>query len=171
MNKKKILIIAASLLMLGAVAVKPAMAYFTDTHDAKGAATFKHIEIKPYEDIDGFTKIVRIENTGDAPVYVRVKFFAGNSEVHKLTTDDERTHGWALKEDGFYYYNDVVPAGDVNNVTDTLAVKVDPGLDEDPYFNVIVVSEAAPLKADGTADWDNVSDANKQLFDGKGGVE
>lgn len=165
-NKKKIIIIAASLLLLGAVGVKPAMAYFTATHESSGVVNFGHMEITPHEKIDGFTKSITIENTGEQPVYVRVQFFAGST--HKLTTTLTSSSKWSKNEDGFYYYSQQLAAG---KTTETLAVKVDPEGETADYFNVIVVSEATGVKEDGSYDWNEVSESNKQLFNGKGGVE
>ena len=163
--KKKILIVAASLLLLGAVGVKPAMAYFTATHESSGVASFGHIEITPHEKIDGFTKSITIENTGDNPVYVRVQLFAGST--HKLTVAAGSSSKWDKDADGFYYYSDKLEAG---ATTETLSVTVDSNGETAKEFNVIVVSEATGVKADGSHSWTDVSQSNKDLFNGKGGV-
>ena len=60
MNKKKIMIISASLLMLAAVSVKPAMAYFTDTHKSVGTVMFGNIDITPHERLMALPKQLQL---------------------------------------------------------------------------------------------------------------
>ena len=101
MNKRKgLMIIAASLLLIGAVSVKPAMAYFTDTHQATGAVLGKY-EITPHEEVQGLTKVISVENTGDYPVYARVQLFAGSTV--DLIFEADKSSGWTKGVEGFYY--------------------------------------------------------------------
>ena len=162
MKKKTLIITAAALLMLGAVAVKPAMAYFTDTHSAEGTVRFGKYEITPHERVNGFEKTIWVENTGDYPVYARVKVFAGST--HPLTYETENT-GWELKADGFYYFNQIIEPKKTSN---QMKVKIDPNGDKGEEFNVIVIEEAAKVKADGTAAWDEKS-VNEEIYTANGG--
>ena len=145
MNKKKLVIIAASLLMLGAVTVKPAMAYFTDTHQANGQVQFSHIEITPYEEVYGLTKKITIENTGKEAVYARIKVFAG--DTHPLTFQGA---DWNEKND-YYEYDKVLQVGDTS---EPILVTIDPAIEDAEEFNVIVVEEACGLDKDGNPTWD-----------------
>ena len=158
MNKKKVLIIAASVLMLGAVSIKPAMAYFTDTHSATGTVKFGKYEITPYEEVDGMTKKISIKNTGDYPVYTRVKVLAGST--HGLTFDKENSTDWYDK-DGYYYYDKVL---DVDSETSKLLVTIDPNDENKEEFNVIVVEEACRADKDGNPVW-NEDSVNKEVYD------
>lgn len=158
MNKKKIMIISASLLMLAAVSVKPAMAYFTDTHKSVGTVMFGNIDITPHEKVDGLTKTITVENTGDYPVFARVKVMAGETHIIKL--DKEKSTGWELKEDGFYYYRNPI---DVKKLSYELVVTINPGDDNSDDFNVIVVEEATRVNDNGEADWDAKS-VNSEKF-------
>ena len=149
MNKRKgLMIIAASLLLIGAVSVKPAMAYFTDTHQASGAVLGKY-EITPHEEVQGLTKVISVENTGDYPVYARVQLFAGSTV--DLIFEADKSSGWTKGLDGFYYYNNKLDAGQTST---QLYVQVDPNGQEAESFNVVVVEEAAMIDAAGNPQWD-----------------
>ncbi len=154
MIKKNYLVIAAAVLLLGAVAVKPTMAFLTDTHETSGVGTLHlnegNITVIPHERIDKMTKLISVENTGELPVYVRVKVFGGRT--HKLTLDTERSVGWREDSEGCYSYGELLPVG---GKTGEVAVKIDDSKESADTFNVVVVAEAtATLKADGTPDWD-----------------
>lgn len=151
-KKKYLVIVAAALLMISAVAVKPAMAFLTDTHNTAGTSIVhlseKKIEIIPKERIDGDIKVISVENTGEQPVYARVKVIVGRTQG--LVFDKEKSNGWSEK-DGYYYYDSIIHVGKTSN---ELFVKVDPKKTADESFNVVVVAEAARVKNDGTAGWD-----------------
>lgn len=157
MNKKKVLIIAASVLMLGAVAVKPAMAYFTDTQKASGTVKLGKYEITPYEEVEGMEKKISIKNTGDYPVYTRVKVFAGST--HGLSFETDKSTDWSQKGE-YYYYDKIL---EVNATTPELVVKIDPKSETKEQFNVVVVEEACRVNADNSASWDEVS-VNKEVY-------
>ena len=169
MSKKKALLIAAALLMLSAVVVKPAMAYLTDTHTSNGKASVyledKEIIIIPKERIEKDVKVISVENKGELPVYARVKVITGRT--HKLELDSDKSDPkWSYKaSDGYYYYNDLLEVGETSN---ELYVKVSPGTSAEDKFNVVVVAEAARPLADGSAgDWD--SEIAKETSSGNAG--
>ncbi|MBO5617749.1 MAG: hypothetical protein J5901_05330 [Pseudobutyrivibrio sp.] len=160
MNKKKIMIISASLLMLAAVSVKPAMAYFTDTHKAVGTVKFGSYEITPHEKVENNVKKITVENTGDYPVFARVKVLAGHT--HDLEFDKSASKDWTLKDDGYYYYDNPI---DVKELSSELVIKISDNADTDDAdtFNVIVVEEATKVADDGTAKWDETT-VNSEKF-------
>ncbi len=151
-KKKYLVIVAAALLMISAVAVKPAMAFLTDTHNTAGTSIVhlsdKKIEIIPKERIEKDIKVISVENTGDLPVYARVKVIVGRTQG--LIFDKDSSKGWSEK-DGYYYYDSIIEPGKTSN---ELYVKIDPKNTADEEFNVIVVAEAARVKNDGSAGWD-----------------
>ncbi len=159
MNKKKYLVVAASLLLLGAVAVKPAMAYFTDTHSAVGQAGFGHYEITPDEKVSGTTKTITVKNTGDYPVFVRVKLFAGST--HGLNFKESASANWSLgSRDEFYYFSKSIEPGES---TGELVVDIDANGESQDEFNVIVVSEACKLSADNKPTWDETTEETEVI--------
>lgn len=158
-NKKHILV-AAAVLMLGAVAVKPTMAFLTDTHETNGIGTIHLneglIKIVPYEDVKDNTKVIKIKNEGELPVYVRVKVFGGRT--HTLTLETEKSVDWSQvsNEEGkaCFEYGKLLPVGET---TTEVYVKIDDSKESAETFNVVVVGEAtANTKEDGKPDWENV---------------
>jgi predicted ribosomally synthesized peptide with SipW-like signal peptide len=149
MKSKKLLIAVATLAMIGAASVGPAMAYFTDSEYAKGKVevSLGDSTLTPHEKVTGYDKKVVIENTGKYDVYVRVKAYAGSTVGLKATT----TAGWTLDNDGYYQFDYVVEAGDS---TDPIVFTVTPPADSEfqDDFNVIIYEEAtrAEYKEDGT---------------------
>ncbi|SDB34930.1 hypothetical protein SAMN02910298_01709 [Pseudobutyrivibrio sp. YE44] len=158
MINKKYVLIAATVLMLGAVAVRPAMAFLTDTHETNGIGTIHlnegQIKIVPYEDVKKDTKIIKIKNEGDLPVYVRVKVFGGRT--HALILDTEKSVDWTQvsNADGTacFEYGKLLPVGET---TTEVYVKIDDSKESAETFNVVVVGEAtANTKEEGTPDWE-----------------
>lgn len=152
MNKKMVLTVAASLLVVGSIAVKPAMAYFTDTHTGKGSVAMTmemgDIKVVPDEDVTEMTKKITIKNTGDVPVMARVKVFAGST--HDLIFNAEESVNWSENSDGYYYYSEKLgPA----KQSSELIVTIDPKNEIAGSFNVIVVEEATRVQPDGSYDW------------------
>ena len=81
-------------------------------------------------------------------------------ETHTIKLDKEKSTGWELKEDGFYYYKNPI---DVKKLSDELVVTINPGDDDSDDFNVIVVEEATRVNDNGEADWDAKS-VNSEKF-------
>lgn len=156
MKLKKYFIIAAALALVSAASVGTTMAYFTDTKQATGGVTLSlgDSRITPKESVDGMVKHVTVENTGNYDVFIRVKAVYGeNYEVVRADGSDE---GWSLKDDGYYYYKDVVKAHEEAPVLN-LEVKVKDDSQVPDSFNIVIVEEAslAIYDADGNAsvDW------------------
>ena len=154
MKSKKLLIAAATLAMIGAASVGPAMAYFTDSAYASGKVfvAIGDTTLIPHEDVKDYKKTVVVENTGNYDVFVRVRVFSGSTVKVEATS----TEGWTKNGD-YYEYNEVVEA---HRQTDPIVFTVTPPADKtQEQFNVIVVEEAtrAVYGADGSAtkDWNN----------------
>ncbi|SEA65807.1 hypothetical protein SAMN02910384_02020 [Pseudobutyrivibrio sp. ACV-2] len=152
MNKKMIFTVAASLLVIGSIAVKPAMAYFTDTHTGKGSVAMTmemgDMKIVPDENVSVMTKKITVKNTGDVPVMARVKVFAGST--HDLIFSSEESLNWSENSDGYYYYNAKL---EPTIHSSELVLTIDPKNETSGSFNVIVVEEATRVQPDGSYDW------------------
>ena len=173
-NKKTICLSGLALILAAGVSVGGARAYFTTYAVAEGSGTLNlgfagtAIDEKV---INGQKQIV-LENTGDFDCYVRLKALAGDAYKDQLTySEPDNAKNWALGEDGFYYYKDIVPAkgfASQINVGFPLPVDEDPADDEVPAdFNVIIVQECTPVNydADGNpyADWDVKADVSQTI--------
>ena len=151
--KKKIYLMAAALALIATIGIGSAFAYFTTYVVADGGVkvSIGSTVTVPEEEMNLHFKHVTIKNTGDYDCYVRVKAFAGAEYDNLIYSDDNGK--WSLGADGYYYYSDIVPAGET---TGTLKIAVE-GLKEAPKenesFNVIVVQECTPVlfSEDGTA--------------------
>ena len=156
MKRKNLALVAAGLVMIGAIAVRPAMAYFTDSHEAVGTATvyIGDFEIEPDEKAYDWTKEVAVKNTGNYDVFVRVQAICGEAYKDNLTYSGE---GWTLKN-GYYEYNQIVKPGETSGTLTINITKPDDFDFDSQTFNVVIVEEAAKAQrdADGNlvAKWD-----------------
>ncbi len=144
----------AALLVAGATATA-SLAYFTTFAEAEGA---REVGLQPgtelREDVNGLEKTIKIENTGEVDCYVRVKALAGDGTTLTYTGDS-----WTKKanEDGYWYYDAVLPVGETTAAL-TISIKAPDGGELDiSSFNVVVVQECTPVLYDDEgkphADW------------------
>ena len=152
MMRKGLAIIAAGLLLIAATAVKPAIAYFTDTTTVEGKLLINlgDGELEELEeDVDGFVKKITITNTGDEPVLVRAKAIYPSGVTLKMVDSTD----WSEGTD-YYNYSLVLQPGES---TTQLNLKV--AFDDPKDFNVIIIQEAARVIYDEagnpSGDWDN----------------
>ena len=91
-------------------------AYFTTYASAKGGYEIQAgTETEIHEEIDGLNKHIRIENTGGADCFVRVKvFYGGDLEV--VYSDAE--NNWQEGEGGYWYYQPILPAAQMTTGLD-----------------------------------------------------
>jgi IS605 OrfB family transposase len=101
MKYRKYLLVAAALVVIGATSIKPAMAYFTDSHQASGTVTvyLGDMEITPDEKAYDWTKEITVENTGDYDVFVhtRVRLQEQRRELQKKLKYASSSHGRVKK--------------------------------------------------------------------------
>ncbi len=178
--KKYLLIAAAALLMIGAAAVSPAMAYFTDTHTASGMVTLSlgDSNVKPDESFDGMNKLITVTNTGDYAVFVRVKAIYGSNCT--VTLDAASSSGWSDGGDGYYYYasplagktKDASVGESSSQLKLIVAAKEDTSADS---FNVIILEEATRVRYDSNgnaiADWNDVIKVETDASDESSDIE
>lgn len=132
--KKKIATIAVLLLCLGMLGYTT-IAYFNTQNTARNVITAGNIDIELQEktaDGKDFTnvvnvmpgqevsKIVRVKNTGNNPAYIRIEVQKdikladgqnGEGDLGLITLDFD-SDNWTLGEDGYYYYNQPIAAGE-----------------------------------------------------------
>ena len=156
LHKKPLIMATAALALTGTLAVGSAMAYFTTYTTAGGGVTMNmgFTETIPNETVDKDGKHVTITNTGDYDCFVRVTAFA----PMKLTYTTPNG-GWKAKDDGYWYYEGVLPAGETTpelNISYTFPS----GDDKPEEFNIVVIQECTPVlyDKDGNpyADWNHV---------------
>lgn len=161
LNKKTICLTAAALTMTMGLSVGTALAYFTTYAEASGgvALDLGFTTTVPGETVDDWTKHVTISNTGDYDCYVRVRAFAGNAYTLQYSGGN-----WTLGTDGYYYYNEIVPAGGSTGTLDIVIA----GAVDGQSFNVVVVQECTPVQydEDGSpyADWNVIADSSEESY-------
>lgn len=147
--KKNISIVVAIIaVVVGVMAISRSLAYFTSEKNHESnyevAVIDTHIE-EEFEKVteDEYIKTPRILNQGKSDAIVRARVEVSNSTQKNNIEfiDEDEISNWIYNEDdGYYYYQDVLP---VDKETDTLFDKVkikDTNIMED--FEIIVYSEA-----------------------------
>ena len=176
MNKRKIILLAALLVMVAILGVGGTLAYFTAEDEATNTFTVGNVKIEltePNWDATGkaeaenvypgqvLPKDPTVKNTGNNPCYVRVAV----EGLDVLGKDDllikvgELGTGWELYEvDGYYYYMEVLAAGEATKtpvfetITIPTALTNDKGEEYEGKYNVKVTAYAVQSQGapDGT---------------------
>lgn len=119
--KARRLLVFASLLVVF-LGIGATTAWFTDIEAAINVFTVGENSITIDEDLVGLSKKnISITNTGNIPVYVRmavdvpegITYIDGENVEQTLsfTFDPKEPKDWTYEEDGYWYYNHVLPAG------------------------------------------------------------
>ena len=157
MKTKLLFIIAAIALVISTVAVKPAMAFFTDTIQTQGGFKISVGDGTPEidEKVEDLTKKITIKNTGDYPIFVRAKAIYPDNCTVTLTV----TEGWSDGGDGYYYYANPIAPGESTPVDTPLTLAITRKAGDTGTFNVIIVQEATKVAYDenGNVIWDAVA--------------
>ena len=138
-KRSKVYLLVVALVLVLSMTVGLTMAYFSDYTPAKGGKTVAlGGQTKVEETQNEDNKIIDIVNTGKTDVVVRVKVIApGNPDAI-----DYRESGseWIDGKDGYYYYNQVLPAG--KTTVSSLKAKWDVPKDLGDDYNVVVIQES-----------------------------
>lgn len=135
--KKEALVLAIlALLVTMGSGIQSAMAYFTTYVTARGTCPiFLSRETEIREEVSDWTKHLRIENTGEAECFVRVRAFSGSKYPLTYTPGEN----WTQEEDGWWYFSAVLAPG---AQTSQLSITVGGVEETDPQdFQVAVVQE------------------------------
>lgn len=144
---KKIVLFLIAFILVSTLSLKKAMGYFTTYGHAVGGYTMDlgFTDTKIHEDVDKEGKHVVIENIGDYDCYVRIKVFAADYLEIKYDVGKN----WEAKEDGYYYYNQVLTP---KEKTSTLHIRYTlPNVSEenkDKEYNIVIIQEFTPVVYD-----------------------
>lgn len=153
---------AAALCMTGILTLEHAAAYFTTYVSAGGSHTV-HLgsQTTIHEELSNMTKHISITNASQInDCFVRVKVFYGSELNVSCQDKSESGNLWIYsKQDDFWYYRPVLPAGESTEILDVKIGDLPEGFDRDS-FNVVVIQECTPVIYDEagnpTADWNMV---------------
>lgn len=170
MKKKTVYLAALALVLTLSASIGSAMAYFTTHVEAEGRYRLElGNETGIDEEFSDWTKHVTIRNTSESqPVYVRVRAFAGSEyELSYLDASGK----WTPGADGYYYYSNILNAGEAADMLDIRISNVPEELKESVSFNVAVIYESTPVQYDENgdpyADWSIKLDSG----DAEGGAD
>lgn len=157
-------VLAAGLVLL--VGVHASIAYFTTYAESEGGKEihFGHSE-ELQEVVTDLSKAITITNKENSqPVFVRARAFSGNA--YTLTVSGA---GWSAGNDGWYYYQDPLDAGESTSVLNAVLSGIpEEDLQEGTQVNVAVVYEStlaiyeyqeATDSYRVYADWANIQDS------------
>lgn len=152
MEKKKLAVLLAVLLLAGAAASAGIYAYLSAEDSRVNRLTFGQNIIETEEEFptpdprpgDSIEKKVRVKNTGDVPCFVRTRILFSNGEAEGVSTLELNTTDWTERqEDGYHYYKHILPVG-ASSADLLTAVKIADSvhLEELKDFQIIVYSES-----------------------------
>lgn len=161
MKVNRLILVAAAIALIGGLAVKPAIAYFTDTATVSKTIPISLGDVELPEmddDVNHMIKTIAISNTGDYDIFVRAKaLYPDTCTITKQTSTN-----WSDLDGGYYYYSEILKPGEK---TEDLNLKID--FDGTGDFNVIIVQEATKVIYDDdgnvTADWANAISNEDQV--------
>lgn len=155
MKFNKTILAAFAVVLPLSAGIGSALSYFTANVPAESGVVA--VDVEPHTDINeevtDMKKHVVITNSGEVPVYIRLKAFAGSDYRLTITgnnwksTDEAEIPG--SDSDKYYYYGGWVNPGNeteeiVISITDKDGNPIKAGTDMDA-FNVVVVYERTPM--------------------------
>lgn len=173
MSSKTIGLTLMALILTLSISVGGAMAYFTTYTEAEGGVTmelgFPNTDIEERV-VDG-KKEIKLLNTGDYDCYVRLKALTGDAYKDSLTYAEPDGAGkWTPGADGYYYFSDIVAAGEATSQINVgFKFPLEEGEEVPADFNVIIIQECTQVRyeEDGTpyADWDKLADVSQDVVE------
>ena len=159
MKRKSILTAILALALLAAVAIEPAVAYFTASATNTGAVTIdvgNRTKIDEPDVVDWVKHIVVTAKDDSVPVYVRARAYSGSTYPLEYVVPEGSK--WTEGDDGWWYYEDILNAGESTEEEFLVQItNVPKDAVDGNTFNVSVVSEDVPVlyDEDGNpyADW------------------
>lgn len=166
-KQKKFWFAALTVVLIGCSSVQGAMAYFTTYVEAKGGHTITlGTSTSVEEKVKDMTKHIVLSNTGECECYVRVKVFSGSQYTINFSqeVDENNNPWWELKEDGYWYYKDILQVGEE---TKELLAKIEVPEDLKESFDIVVIQECTPVLYDESgnpyADWNRKVDTRTDI--------
>lgn len=120
-DNRKYLMTTLAAVIVAAAGIRAVSAFFADADTASNEVTIGSNDVRVEEEFDppaellpgtSFTKKVSVANTGLVDCYVRVKAVFTTSDMEQWCQVDYDTDHWAMGEDGFWYYTDVLAVGE-----------------------------------------------------------
>lgn len=159
-----------------ALAVGGTLAYFNAEEKAHNVITSGGVEIElnewadldktlPFQDVEGVvpgasvTKVVEVENAGASPAWIRVsaekaaELAGGAAGAADVMSMDYNTAAWTDGGDGWWYYDQILPAGELTEPLFTTVSFDGPGMGNEyqgSQFAIDVLAQA--VQSDNNSD-------------------
>ena len=180
MNKKKLVVVIASIMMILTIAIGGTLAYFTDDEKADNVFTVGNVDIvltEPNWEGEGsedapeaypseaLKKDPTVTNDGANPCFVRIKVEgldclapAGMITYRTDYVDGALGTDWVLHTDGYFYYSKVLPAGETTDALfDQIVMPADlENGNGETEFHVVVTAEAVQAQGALGKNWAGV---------------
>ena len=138
-------------------------AYFTDADQKENLTTIGGNEIEITEEFDPpeelkpgitFNKYPCVRNTGTVPCYVRMFAEVNDSSVGQYTTFQFDNDKWTTKkEDGYYYYKNVLKVGETTEPLFT-TVSISDSINDSKLKDFDIIIYAESVQSEGFSDYD-----------------
>lgn len=125
-------------------------------------------------------KLVKVQNNSTGPALIRISIqkrwvddkenpWAGDVNFIKLNFSKHEGNLWVNGEDGYFYYNKILPKGEVTEaILDSVELKIPEELKERYIGKKVIVdvkTEAVQATVDGyNATWKNLNDSIKTML-------
>lgn len=141
------------------------LSYYSDAEEKVNHAVMGYNEIEIEEDYeepdeiepgDIINKTVKVKNTGKGDCYVRIKAVFSHSLTGNKCTVDWNTKDYTYNsQDGYWYYNRILPTGETSPALMTkitVGADIMTGVEDMPEIKVIVYAESVQSKLFADAD-------------------
>ncbi|MBQ2040609.1 MAG: hypothetical protein II482_00525 [Lachnospiraceae bacterium] len=164
MKKNKLLLTALAVILAMGVMVAPALAYFTaHTEAAGGIALDLGHQTTIDEEFYDWGKIISVNNEGPESCYVRVQAFSSERLEVKASG------AWTDGGDGWWYYNDIVDAGESTTPLDVaISDKSEKELVDGQIVDVAIVYESMKVVYDENGKPDPADPTDASIWTTKG---
>lgn len=141
------------------------LSYYSDTETQVNHAVMGFNEVEITEEFeepeeikpgDVVAKVVKVKNTGNGDCYVRIKAVFSHSLTGDHCTVDWNTTDFTYNtEDGYWYYNRILPTGETSPALMTkitIGEDIVTGVEDIPKIKMIVYTESVQSKLFADAD-------------------
>ena len=153
-NKKKFAVLLCSIVVLAGLfafdTVGRTGAYFSDSvnNSGQGLVVLKHSSTVEELIQEGKNKVITVKNTGTTDIIVKIMLAYPDGAVTVDKEPEAESFDWTLQDDGWYYYEKVLKAGESSS-----SILVNVGENAPSYeFDITVMSasERAIYNEDGS---------------------
>lgn len=159
---KKLIIAMAVFLLLG-ISSGVVLSYLSGEDALVNEVTAARTDIEVVEDFEPpeilepgmeIRKVPRIHNLEKSPCYVRVRYEFSSLEAEEICEELEILDGWSFREDGYYYWKDVLMPGETTGpLFEKVVLRKDAKEQDLSPFELLIYAEAVTGQEDPKQAW------------------